>query len=402
MKTTLNTNITIQELCNGFYWNPNEEKGVNGWGGTLVIQPEYQRNFIYAEGDGSREKDVIYSILKGYPLGILYFNQTDKNKYEVLDGQQRITSIGRFCTNKFAIEYPEKSGRMYNYNSLDENLKSKIDNTKLIVDICNADTEQELKEWFEKINIKGIELKEQEKLNATYSGKFVTLAREKFSSNKNVKPEWDDYVSGNVNRQDYLHTALEWVALKNNVTISEYMGQHRNDDNITELLSHFETVINWIDSIFEEVKDEMRGLEWGRLYLQFKEIPLNPQKITKEINELYADESVISKKGIFEFVLSGGKDAAKNNPSIMKFLNIRLFEKSTIKTVYSKQTEEAKKKGISNCPDCVIANGKNKTTIYNIKDMDADHATAWSKGGKTDISNCVMLCKYHNRSKGNN
>ena len=153
MKTELKTDLTIKELCNGFYWNPNEEKGLNGWGGKLVIQPEYQRNFIYAEGDGKREKDVIYSILKGYPLGVIYFNKTGEDAYEVLDGQQRITSIGRFCTNKFAIEYPEKSGKMFNYNSLSEELKKKVDETKLLIYICSANDDLELKEWFEKINI---------------------------------------------------------------------------------------------------------------------------------------------------------------------------------------------------------------------------------------------------------
>ena len=401
MKTELKTDLTIKELCNGFYWNPNEEKGLNGWGGKLVIQPEYQRNFIYAEGDGKREKDVIYSILKGYPLGVIYFNKIGEDDYEVLDGQQRITSIGRFCTNKFAIEYPEKSGKMFNYNSLSEVLKKKVDETKLLIYICSANDDLELKEWFEKINIVGVALNEQERLNATYSGNFVTLAREKFSSSKNVKPEWGDYISGNVNRQDYLHTALEWVALKQGISISEYMGSHRFENDITELTSHFETVINWIDSKFLEVKNEMKGLEWGRLYLEYGKNPYNPNSLKDEINSSYADESVTNKKGIFEFVLSGGKKELRNKPEIMKFLNIRFFEKSTIKTVFAQQTKNAKKNGTSNCPECAKGGG-NKNRLYKETEMDADHATAWSKGGATDIKNCVMLCKFHNRSKGNN
>ena len=333
MKTELKTDLTIKELCNGFYWNQNEEKGLNGWSGKLVIQPEYQRNFIYAEGDGKKEKDVIYSILKGYPLGVIYFNKTGEDSYEVLDGQQRITSIGRFCTNKFAIEYPEKSGKMFNYNSLDEDLKAKVDETKLLIYICSANDDLELKEWFEKINIVGVALNEQERLNATYSGNFVTLAREKFSNSKNVKPEWGDYISGNVNRQDYLHTALEWISLKQKLSISEYMGSHRFENDITELTSYFETVINWIDSKFLEVKSEMKGLDWGRLYLEYGKNPYNPDNLKDEVNALYADEAVNNKKGIFEFVLAGGKTALKDKPEIMKFLNIRFFEKSTIKII---------------------------------------------------------------------
>ena len=121
------------------------------------------------------------------------------------------------------------------------------------------------------------------------------------------------------------------------------------------------------------------------------------------MQKLMADESVTSKKGIYEFVLMGGKAAAKDkDPTIKRLLNIRLFEKSTIKSAYMKQTAEAQKQGISNCPDCAITEGANKNKIYKESEMDADHATAWSKGGATDISNCKMLCKYHNRSKGNN
>ena len=82
-------------------------------------------------------------------------------------------------------------------------------------------------------------------------------------------------------------------------------------------------------------------------------------------------------------------------------LNIRLFDKSVIKSVYTAQTKVAQENGVSNCPMCAAAGGSNKNRIYKEAEMDADHATAWSKGGATDISNCVMLCKTHNRSKGN-
>ena len=373
-----------------------------------IAIPEIQRPFVWKN---SQVRDLIDSLYKGYPTGyiILWKNPNVKlkdgtissGKKVIIDGQQRITSIGRFCTNKFAIEYPEKSGKMFNYNSLSEDLKKKVDETKLLIYICSANDDLELKEWFEKINIVGVALNEQERLNATYSGNFVTLAREKFSSSKNVKPEWGDYISGNVNRQDYLHTALEWVALKQGISISEYMGSHRFENDITELTSHFETVINWIDSKFLEVKNEMKGLEWGRLYLEYGKNPYNPNSLKDEINSLYADESVTNKKGIFEFVLSGGKKELINKPEIMKFLNIRFFEKSTIKTVFAQQTENAKENGTSNCPECAKG-GANKNRLYKETEMDADHATAWSKGGATDIKNCVMLCKFHNRSKGNN
>jgi 5-methylcytosine-specific restriction endonuclease McrA len=48
-----------------------------------------------------------------------------------------------------------------------------------------------------------------------------------------------------------------------------------------------------------------------------------------------------------------------------------------------------------------MGNDNNKTRIYKPDEMDADHVSAWSKGGNTDLENCQMLCVTHNRAKGN-
>lgn len=93
MKTTLRTDITVRDICEGFVYNELEGKGLFGLSGTLTIQPEYQRNYIYA--DGKKDVAVIESVLKNYPLGLIYFNKLGDGRLEVLDGQQRITSLGR-------------------------------------------------------------------------------------------------------------------------------------------------------------------------------------------------------------------------------------------------------------------------------------------------------------------
>ena len=118
MKTILNINTTVADVCQGFVYNEYEGKGLFGLSGKLTIQPEYQRNYIYA--NGKDDVAVIDSLLHEYPLGLLYFVRipkddvkiaaedlfTDKDTatYEVLDGQQRITSFGRYKTHKFAIK----------------------------------------------------------------------------------------------------------------------------------------------------------------------------------------------------------------------------------------------------------------------------------------------------------
>ena len=390
MQTTLMTDLTVKEICEGFVYNQLEGKGLFGWSGKLTIQPEYQRNYLYAENEGKKEIAVIDSILKDYPIGLIYFNKPEKDRYEILDGQQRITSIGRFVTGKFAIK--DKFGMEQYFTGLAREEQEKILNYKLLVYICNG-TEKEIKEWFETINIAGVPLNKQELLNATYSGPFVTLAKATFSNSRNPQlQKWCSYITGNVNRQDILHAALGWVA-KGEENIGGYMSLHRYEDNIEELKTYFDTVIEWAKTLFGEPKDEMRGLEWGAFYEQYHSNSYNPVSLRQRVNELYADEAVTNKKGIFEFVLGGELDA--------RLLNIRIFEDNVKKTVYARQTEEAQEQGISNCPECAKGHENVRTKIYKFKEMDADHVTAWSRGGATDISNCQMLCKTHNRAKGN-
>ncbi|GAL12066.1 hypothetical protein JCM19233_3056 [Vibrio astriarenae] len=385
MDTKLRTDITIEKVCDGFTYNSLEGKGLFGLSGQLTIQPEYQRNYIYA--DGKKDVAVIESILKGYPLGLIYFNKTEDGALEVLDGQQRITSIGRFVTNKFAIKI---DGMEQYFSSLPDDVQEKILETTLLIYECEG-TESEVKEWFKTINIAGVPLNEQELLNAVYSGQFVTLAKAEFSNSQNANVQkWSAYAKGPADRQMFLATALGWVSKGK---VDGYMSIHRNDDNINELKGYFDSVIDWVSSVFVDVEKEMCGLEWGELYEKYKSKPYNPSIISQKVRNLYADPFVKNRKGIFEYLLGGEVET--------KLLDLRLFDESTKRKVYKAQTADAKSKGISNCPHCAIGHDSKKTKIWLQKEMDADHVEAWSKGGSTDISNCEMLCKTHNRAKGN-
>ena len=390
MKATLNTSITIEEICKGFVYNELEGKGLFGLSGKLTIQPEYQRNYLYAQA--KREESVIRSVLNGYPLGLIYFNKVGDDKYEVLDGQQRITSLGRFITGKFPLI--DKDGLPHYFSAMSEDQVKKINKTPLTIYICEGE-ESEIKEWFKTINISGIPLNHQEISNAVYCGSFVTAAKEEFSNSQNANiQKWSAYIKGDVLRQDYLHTALQWVTkAKSDDACDAYMSAHRSDDNCRELKTYFNSVIDWVSATFKDVESEMRGLEWGRLYETYHKQPYDADEVSKKVHELYADAAVKKRSGVFEYILGGCVDTT--------LLEIRMFEDSTKKCVYTKQTDDAKKDGVSNCPLCALGTDANAKRIWKITEMDADHVTAWSNGGKTDIANCQMLCKTHNRAKGN-
>lgn len=396
MKTTLRTDITVEQICKGFVYNELEGKGLFGLSGKLVIQPEYQRNYLYSKT--KKEEAVIRSVLNGYPLGLLYFNKAGDEKYEVLDGQQRITSLGRFITGKFPLI--DENGMPHYYKAMPNNLIKKINETPLTIYICEGD-ESEIKAWFKTINIAGIPLNQQETSNAIYSGTFVTKAKEEFSNSQNANiQKWSAYIKGNVSRQDYLRTALRWVTHsegkgkeKENDIIDKYMSKHRCDTDITELKSYFTSVIDWISCVFTDVKKEMRGLEWGRLFDLYHNNPYDPTEVSSKVHSLYADSSIKNHDGIFEYILGDCKDT--------RLLEIRIFEDSIKKAKYAQQTDDAKVNNKSNCPLCAISNDNNAKRIWEFDEMEADHVTAWSKGGATDISNCQMLCKMHNQAKGN-
>lgn len=386
MRTILRTDITVRHICDGFVYNELEGKGLFGMGGLLTIQPEYQRNYIYA--DGKKDVAVIDSVLKGYPLGLLYFVKTENGRLEVLDGQQRITSLGRYVTNKFAVA--DAAGLEQLFMGLATDLQEKILNTQLLIYECEG-TESEIKEWFKTINIAGVPLKQQELLNAVFSGPFVTAAKAEFSNSNNANTQiWAHYLNGDVKRQDYLETALSWVSQGN---VTSYMSAHRNDDNIHELKTYFYTVIDWIRSVFIDVEKEMKGLDWGRLYELYHSKAFNQAEVHRQVQELLSDDCVGNRRGVFEFILGGGVDK--------KLLEIRVFDDRTKKKVYNLQTAKAQAKGVSNCPLCALGSDNNKTRIWKLSEMDADHVTAWSKGGSTSEENCQMLCKTHNRAKGN-
>jgi hypothetical protein len=387
MKTDLK-HYTVEEVVQGFVYNELEGKGLFGLDGDLVIQPEFQRNYIY--DDGKKDVAVIDSLLKGYPLGLIYFNDNGQ-QLEVLDGQQRITSVGRFVTGKFAIK---RDGKEQTFSSLPVDQHKKILESELLVYVCTG-TETEIKEWFQTINIVGVPLKAQELRNSIYSGPFVTAAKAEYSNSSNaLQQKWSWYVKGDPKRQDVLEVALGWVSSSKEESIDAYMAKRRHDPDISELKTYFTTVIDWIDNVFVASPDKaMRGLDWGRLYETYHGNSYKASEIDADLQELLADPAVRDNKGAYEYLLGGKSDT--------RLLNVRVFDDPTKRQAYARQTKKAEAKDISNCPLCAVGDNVNKTKVSQTSEMEADHVAAWSKGGTTTLDNCEMLCVTHNRAKGN-
>lgn len=415
MKTTLLTDTTVGEILAGFEWDAIEAKGLYGWDGALTIQPEYQRNYVYGLNGGAKEIKVIESLLNEYPLGLLYFVHDPKktdHPYEVLDGQQRITSVGRFIQGQFSVLV---DGYEKRWASLDPAIKDQILNARLLIYACEG-TETEIKRWFETINIAGEPLTRQELRNAVYAGPFVTAAKQVFSKTNNNKRlerwlEWMPFKTADATRQLVLERALEWASLLDTSVevdadrrVNLYMDEHQESDDVSEVVSHMNTVIDWAESLFPSGGSSRLGLsnqDWHRLWNQHRSVigdhagaEMTADEFEARCLELLADDEIKGESGIIEFVLGGQTD--------YRLLNLRAFDKAVMKRVYNQQTREAKKVGASNCPDCVkYPEDRNDggIKIWILKEMEGDHIKPWSQDGKTVEDNCQMLCKRHNNAK---
>jgi len=381
--------IKVRDIIENF--KDDSEEGVVGYGGRLNIRPAYQREFVYKP---EQRNEVIKTIMRGYPhthfpLNVMYWAQNEEDQYELIDGQQRTLSICQYANMVFSILIEEMPK---NFDNLSELRKKYFLDYELQVYICSGTPEEKL-EWFSIINIAGEPLKDQELLNANYTGKWLSSAKRYFmKSNCAAYGLANKYIDieANQSRGKGLETALKWISKDN---VKQYMADHQNDENAEELWQHFRNIIEWIQNVFPKYYREMKGLNWGQLYDKYHTNNYDSTRVAELTQRLFDDLYITNSKGIFEYVLGDEKDK--------KLLEVRIFEDGVKRAVYAKQRTEAQKKEISNCPLCAVGNNANKNKIWSISEMDADHVTAWSKGGATDIKNCEMLCITHNRAKGN-
>lgn len=353
--------ILIKDLFEGY--KDSADEGVVAYGGKLNVRPPYQREFVYK--DAQRDA-VIETVRKGFPLNVMYWVKNSDGTYELLDGQQRTVSICQYLNKEFSINH------QYIHN-LTQDEKDQILDYKLMIYFCEG-TDKEKLSWFETINISGEKLTPQELRNAIYTGPWLASAKKYFSKTACVAYQMaSDYLKGSLIRQDYLETVISWIADRDKIALEEYMAIHQHDENATELWEYFKSVIEWTKKTFPNYRREMKGLPLGILYNQYKDEELDANDLEDKIKELMLDEDVTKKSGIYEYVLD--KDE--------RHLSIRSFT--------DKMKREAYEKQLGVCPKC--------GNHFELKEMEGDHITPWSQGGKTTAENCQMLCKDCNRRK---
>ena len=352
--------ITIREVVKDYV--NNDENGVTGYGGKLNIRPKYQREFVYKD---KQRDEVINTIKNRFPLNVMYWVKNEDG-FEVMDGQQRTISFCSYVNGDFSLDYKY-------FHNLTEEEKNQILDYKLMIYLCDG-TDKERLDWFKIINIAGEKLTDQEIRNAIYTGEWLTDAKRYFS--KSSCPAYqigENLMSGTTIRQEYLETVLKWIASKENKEIEEYMAEHQHDNDANELWIYYQSVIDWVKRLFPNYRREMKGIDWGILYNNYKDENYNSGKLEEQVIKLMMDDDVTNKKGIYSYLITG----------LEKHLNIRSFTDNQKREAYERQ------RGI--CPNC--------GNHFEIENMQGDHITPWHLGGKTTSENCQMLCEDCNRRK---
>lgn len=369
--------IKVRDLFNGY--QDNGLDGVVAYGGKLDVRPAYQREFVYKP---EQQQAVIDTVSKGYPLNVMYWADQGGGHYELIDGQQRTLSICTFLNNDFSCKGLFQIPQSLQFGSLTKDQQDKLLNYELTVYICDGNPSEKL-EWFKTINIAGEELTDQELRNAVYAGSWVSDAKRYFSKTGCAAYGLGSkYLKGTAIRQDYLETVIYWYGdqAMPKLDIEECMMKHQHEPKAQDLWDYFQRVIEWVETLFPTYRKEMKGLLWGIYYNRYHQYKYDPQALEKEVSRLMADDDVTKKNGIYQYVLE--KAIGNDDPSV---LSIRAFTDSQKRTAYEQQG------GV--CPHC------GKKCEY--KEMEGDHITPWSKGGKTELANLQMLCQVCNRRKSN-
>lgn len=363
--------IKVREVFESYA--DNGDDGVFAYGGRLAIRPPYQREFVY---DNKQAEAVIQTVLKGFPLNVMYWVKVGNDSYEVLDGQQRTLSVMQYLKHQFSIML---AGQKYYWDALPDDKYNAIMNYEFMIYICEGEESEKL-EWFKVVNIAGEKLTDQELRNSVYTGKWLSDAKRYFSKrNCAAKLLSDKYVTGDPNRQELLEKALKGICDHQEIReITEYMARHKSDTDADELWQYFQDVIHWTEKIFPKYYADMKGLDWCHFYNTYSHNTYNSSEMGKEVKRLHEDEEIQRPKGIYEFLLCRDAD-----PYAGRLLNLRNFEKRDKMAAYSKQ------RGV--CPVC--------RKHFEFEEMEGDHIKPWSKGGHTIPDNCQMLCKNCNQKK---
>ncbi|MBP5560668.1 MAG: DUF262 domain-containing protein [Muribaculaceae bacterium] len=347
--------------------------------GHIISDIELQREIIYSD---EKQRLVIDSIVKDYPLPAFYLWKNDDGNLEVLDGKQRIHAITRFYEND--LEYEDLLWK--EWNKKDPQLQERINDTTLCI-IISEGTEEKKREIFNRINTLGVPLSEFEVLNGLYAGQYLRGLSKYVEQDSAAKK-----ILGEPKRGKSKIKLLDFIcSLRDVKDKKEYVKLHQNEPFVidqTLVTKH----VKFVASIFDDFSSLPVLLRLAVKYA--KDITIwkeNKDEINHRIKKFKKSQDyklISNKEQEIEDIIQTVVQRISVDPR-------RLFspeQKEKIVHLYLADPDRHKENKIR-CEDC-------KHFFYE-DELTVDHIEPWSKGGRTELSNAQLLCRPCNSKQGN-
>ncbi|WP_406614588.1 HNH endonuclease family protein [Mycoplasma corogypsi] len=363
--------------------------------GIITSDISMQRDIVWNK---EKQEKVIDSVLNDIPLPAIYLykirddkDEVSEDKYEVLDGKQRIEAFRKFRNNE--ISYQNKTYYYWGQSKEGRDLQEKFENTELT--IINVEGDDNLKrETFYRINALGVPLNNYEIINGLVNNTFLKELNQYAKDNKVLK-----VIYGEVNsRGKYQYEILKYLFNKNEPTELA---------KIIESQAHFipdelNKIYNFINDFFIKQKKailftkQLLELTKEHKWYNLKLILLPHKIIINETIKKFHDENKKikftdkeKKTFIYELI-----SAYQNN---LELDTKRLFSKEDKAKLFNQEKFISQNDATLEVAKCKLCEHE-----FLLEDLEVDHIKAWSKGGRTELNNAQLLCKSCNIKKSNN
>ncbi len=374
-------------------------------GGLLDLQPSFQREYVW-QLKPELPSRLIESILLEIPIPPLYFGRLSGGKLEVIDGQQRLTTLIEFITNKFSLQrltrMPSLNGQKFRDLSIE--YQEKIKDTPIRTVEINAGNNMDLRfEIFERLNRGSMALNEQELRNCVFRGPFNVLLAELEQDRR-----WRSIKGGDTPEPRFKEREmiLRFLALANRVQfykgglkrfLNDYMAKYapREATAIEEQAQIFRQTMQNVYTVFGPNSGRLYGIppgnrdgRWDKkfsiaaLEIQASALlgqdPTKVQKVADQIQEHFL-LLLLTDKAVQEAIsqATGGSVPTKLRWSAFRSVIQALLDNVIVEPRFF--SFEFRKKLFDANPICAIC----KNRIHLLEDSTVDHIHPYSKGGKT-------------------
>lgn len=382
--------------------------------GQIVLNPEFQRNYVYTD---DRASGVIQSILLNMPLGVVYLAELE-GKNLCVDGQQRLTSIMRYINNEFPLKkmdvLTELNGKYF--KDLEDDMIDEIYDYSMEVTKIKECTDEQVYFLYEKLNVGSVKLNAQEIRRCVYAGNFNSML-EKLVEEEDFEFFFGDIDNTRLQRIEMLINALA-ISEKPNYKCSrkkllnDYMEAHKAYDE-----KQTESERNEIIRVFRLIKDvlgdrafKFKDIEGEKPHkvtntlfypifnafknIDSKDIRLNADKVREAlVNLSQSDVCIFNPNGNVNGDAKGVRYSMDRiNNIVLDAIGGNTDDRSRLFPKEWKPILMDKQDGV--CGIC-------KQKMLDINETEIDHIKPYSEGGETTFENAQLAHRHCNRSKGN-